>query len=104
MTKNEIADVLSEIGVLLELSGENPFKIRAYQSGARALAAMEEAEEMIRAAVEAVKAEAAAEAEAAKASRDQIRRKRDVVGRWQHALQRLLRRMQPLPRCLLRRI
>ena len=44
MTKNEIADVLSEIGVLLELSGENPFKIRAYQSGARALAAMEEAE------------------------------------------------------------
>lgn len=48
--------------------------------------------------------EAQAEAEAAKASRDQIRRKRDVVGRWQHALQRLLRRMQPLPRCLLRRI
>jgi len=44
MTKNEIADVLSEIGVLMELSGENPFKIRAYQSGARALAAMEEAE------------------------------------------------------------
>ena len=44
MTKNEMADVLSEIGVLLELSGENPFKIRAYQSGARALAAMEEAE------------------------------------------------------------
>ena len=44
MTKNEIADVLSEIGMLLELSGENPFKIRAYQSGARALAAMEEAE------------------------------------------------------------
>ena len=44
MTKNEIADVLSEIGMLLELSGENPFKIRAYQSGARALAAMEDAE------------------------------------------------------------
>lgn len=44
MTKNEISDVLSEIGMLLELSGENPFKIRAYQSGARALAAMEEAE------------------------------------------------------------
>ncbi|MSU68517.1 MAG: histidinol-phosphatase [Opitutia bacterium] len=44
MTKNEIADVLSEIGMLLELSGENPFKIRAYQSGARALEAMEEAE------------------------------------------------------------
>ncbi len=44
MTKNEMADVLSEIGTLLELSGENPFKIRAYQSGARALEAMEEAE------------------------------------------------------------
>ena len=29
MNKNEIADVLLEIGVLLELKGENPFKIRA---------------------------------------------------------------------------
>ena len=37
MTKNEIADVLTEIGTLLELKGENPFKVRAYQSGARAL-------------------------------------------------------------------
>jgi DNA polymerase (family 10) len=44
MTKNEIADVLNEIGTLLELKGENPFKIRAYQSGARALEAIEEAE------------------------------------------------------------
>ena len=44
MNKNEIADVLLEIGVLLELKGENPFKIRAYQSGARALEAIEEAE------------------------------------------------------------
>jgi len=44
MTKNEIADVLSEIGLLLELQGENPFKVRAYQSGARALEAIEEAE------------------------------------------------------------
>ena len=39
MTKNEIADVLAEIGTLLELKGENPFKIRAYQTGARALEA-----------------------------------------------------------------
>ena len=30
-----IAEVLTEIGTLLELQGENPFKIRAYQSGAR---------------------------------------------------------------------
>lgn len=44
MTKNEIADVLSEIGLLLELQGENPFKVRAYQTGARALEAIEEAE------------------------------------------------------------
>ncbi|MEM9158894.1 MAG: DNA polymerase/3'-5' exonuclease PolX [Verrucomicrobiota bacterium] len=42
MTKGDIADVLSEIGVLLELKGENPFKIRAYQSGARKLETLEE--------------------------------------------------------------
>ena len=42
MTKNEIADVLVEIGTLLELKGENPFKVRAYQTGARALEALEE--------------------------------------------------------------
>lgn len=44
MTKNEIADVLAEIGTLLELKGENPFKVRAYQTGARALEGLEEAE------------------------------------------------------------
>src|SRR5687768_16443069 len=44
MTKNEIADVLSEIATLLELKGENPFKVRAYQVGARALEAIEESE------------------------------------------------------------
>ena len=44
MTKNEIADVLTEIGTLLELKGENPFKVRAYQTGARALEAIEETE------------------------------------------------------------
>ena len=44
MTKNEIADVLSEIATLLELKGENPFKVRAYQAGARALEAIEESE------------------------------------------------------------
>ena len=44
MTKNEIADILSEIATLLELQGENPFKIRAYQTGARALEAVEEGE------------------------------------------------------------
>ncbi|MEO7597723.1 MAG: DNA polymerase/3'-5' exonuclease PolX [Opitutus sp.] len=44
MTKNEIADVLTEIGLLLELKGENPFKVRAYQAGARVLESLEEAE------------------------------------------------------------
>jgi DNA polymerase (family 10) len=44
VTKNEIADVLSEIATLLELKGENPFKVRAYQMGARALEAIEESE------------------------------------------------------------
>ena len=44
MTKNEIADILSEIGTLLEIKGENPFKIRAYQSGARVIEAIEEDE------------------------------------------------------------
>lgn len=40
-TKEEICEVLEEIGVLLELKGENPFKIRAYTNGARALNALE---------------------------------------------------------------
>jgi DNA polymerase (family 10) len=42
MNKNDIADVLNEIGTLLELKGENPFKVRAYQSGARVLEGIEE--------------------------------------------------------------
>ena len=42
VNKNEIADVLNDIAVLLELKGENPFKTRAYQTGARALQALEE--------------------------------------------------------------
>jgi len=44
VTKNEIADILVEIGTLLELNGENPFKVRAYQAGARALEGVEEVE------------------------------------------------------------
>ena len=37
MEKNDIAGVLDEIAVLMELTGENPFKIRAYSAGARIL-------------------------------------------------------------------
>ena len=44
MNKTEIGAVLVEIGTLLELKGENPFKIRAYQSGARVIEALSEDE------------------------------------------------------------
>ncbi len=44
MNKAQIADVLDEIGTLLELKGENPFKVRAYRAGARALETVGEAE------------------------------------------------------------
>jgi DNA polymerase (family 10) len=37
MTKEEIAGVLERIATLLELKGENPFKIRAYTNAARAI-------------------------------------------------------------------
>lgn len=37
MKADEITDVLENIALLLELKGENPFKIRAYTSAARAL-------------------------------------------------------------------
>jgi len=42
MTKKEIAEVFEEIGALLELKGENPFKSRAYLNAARALEGMNE--------------------------------------------------------------
>jgi len=44
VNKAQIADVLDEIGTLLELKGENPFKVRAYRAGARALETVGEAE------------------------------------------------------------
>ncbi|MCA9440536.1 MAG: hypothetical protein KC964_07000, partial [Candidatus Omnitrophica bacterium] len=34
LEKKEIVKILEEIGTLLELSGENPFKTRAYSAGA----------------------------------------------------------------------
>lgn len=42
MKKAEIVEVLEDIAVLLELKGENPFKIRAYATGARALDTLED--------------------------------------------------------------
>ena len=47
MGKGEIIKILKEIGVLLELKGENAFKVRAYQSGARTLERLEENFEQI---------------------------------------------------------
>jgi DNA polymerase (family 10) len=44
MNKKDIGGVLEEIAVLMELKGENPFKVRAYQTGARVIEALEESE------------------------------------------------------------
>jgi len=37
MDKQAVAAVLEEIALLLDLAGENPFKVRAYEAGARAV-------------------------------------------------------------------
>jgi DNA polymerase (family 10) len=42
MTNNQVAEILLEIGTLLELKGENPFKTRAYQNAARTLEGLSE--------------------------------------------------------------
>ena len=41
VSRKETIKILEEISLLLELKGENPFKIRAYQSAARALTALQ---------------------------------------------------------------
>src|SRR3970040_591214 len=38
MDKADVARVLGQIAALLELKGENPFRVRAYQAAARAIA------------------------------------------------------------------
>ena len=47
MDKDQVAAVLVEIGTLLELKGENPFKTRAYQNAARTLEGLSEPLEQI---------------------------------------------------------
>ena len=42
MDKAKVAEILVEIGVLLELKGENPFKTRAYTNGARIIEGLNE--------------------------------------------------------------
>ncbi len=40
MDKKEIAEILDEIGTLLELKGENPFKCRAYHNASRTISTL----------------------------------------------------------------
>lgn len=42
MSRDNLIDALEELALWLELKGENPFKIRAYLNGARALEVLEE--------------------------------------------------------------
>ena len=37
MNKDSVAEILTDIATMLELKGENVFKIRAYQNAARAM-------------------------------------------------------------------
>src|SRR5579872_203054 len=47
MDKDQVAEILAEIGILLELKGENPFKTRAYANAARTLEALREPLDLI---------------------------------------------------------
>ncbi|MDC0158053.1 hypothetical protein OAK38_09860 [Verrucomicrobia bacterium] len=42
MNKKDIVKVLERIGTMMEIKGENPFKVRACFSGARTLQTIEE--------------------------------------------------------------
>jgi DNA polymerase (family 10) len=42
MNKSEIAEIFEEIGALLELKGENPFRVRAYLNAARMIEGLQE--------------------------------------------------------------
>jgi len=42
MDKDKVAEILVEIGTLLELKGENPFKTRAYVNAARTIESLNE--------------------------------------------------------------
>jgi DNA polymerase (family 10) len=42
MDKDQVADILEDIGLLLELKGENPFKTRAYNNAARTIQQLDE--------------------------------------------------------------
>jgi len=42
MNKKEVARILEEIGIILDLKGENPFKVRAYYNGARIVESLDQ--------------------------------------------------------------
>jgi DNA polymerase (family 10) len=42
MDKKEIAGIFEEIGALLELKGDNPFRVRAYYNAARMVDGLQE--------------------------------------------------------------
>ncbi|MBI4641373.1 MAG: hypothetical protein HY731_11805 [Candidatus Tectomicrobia bacterium] len=49
MDKKQVARTLDQIGMILEIQGENPFKVRAYYTGARIVETLEEdLEEIVR--------------------------------------------------------
>lgn len=47
MNPQDVAEILEEIGVLLEIQGENPFKTRAYSNAARAIERLEESLDLL---------------------------------------------------------
>ena len=42
MDKKSVAKILKEIGIILDLKGDNPFKTRAYHNGARIIESLTE--------------------------------------------------------------
>ena len=42
MDKKSVVEILDEIGTLLELTGENPFRSRAYHNGAQVIEGLTE--------------------------------------------------------------
>jgi DNA polymerase (family X) len=48
MGKKSVPQILEEIGTLLEIKGENPFKSRAYYNAAKTLSAIDDLDEVIR--------------------------------------------------------
>ena len=48
MAEKSVPQILEEIGALLEIKGENPFKSRAYYNAAKTLSAIDDLDEVIK--------------------------------------------------------